>query len=58
MKFDYPAPSDGDALSRYAEQLVELKSKLLPRSQLGKGQASQNNILLVIKQFDAVKNVL
>ncbi|KAI3639035.1 hypothetical protein MIR68_002565 [Amoeboaphelidium protococcarum] len=58
LKFDYPAPSDGDALSRYAEQLVELKSKLLPRSQLEKGQASQNNILLVIKQFDAVKNVL
>ncbi|KAI3653889.1 hypothetical protein MP228_001836 [Amoeboaphelidium protococcarum] len=58
LKFEYPAPSDGDALSSYAEHLVELKSKLLPRPQLEKGQASQNNILLVRKQFDAVKNVL
>ncbi|KAI3636813.1 hypothetical protein MIR68_005080 [Amoeboaphelidium protococcarum] len=58
LNFDIPAPSDGDALTSYAEQLVKLKSKLLPRSQLEKGQASQSNILLVRKQFDAVKNVL
>ncbi|KAI3636812.1 hypothetical protein MIR68_005079 [Amoeboaphelidium protococcarum] len=58
LNFDVSLPSGGDTLSSYAEQLVELKSKIIPRSHLEKGQASQANIALVKKQSDAVKTVL
>ncbi|KAI3653888.1 hypothetical protein MP228_001835 [Amoeboaphelidium protococcarum] len=58
LNFDVSLPSGGDTLSKYANQLAELKSKIISRSHLEKGQANQANIVLVNQQSDAVKTVL
>ncbi|KAI3639212.1 hypothetical protein MIR68_002742 [Amoeboaphelidium protococcarum] len=58
LNFDVSLPSGGDTLSKYANQLAELKSKIIPRTHLEKGQANQANIVLVNQQSDAVKTVL
>lgn len=40
LNFDVSLPSGGDTLSKYANQLAELKSKIIPRTHLEKGQAN------------------